>query len=151
MQKECKRHIFFFFPLFGFVALPCLVILNPSIATAGFISCISDYVFFTVLKSLNVWADYILISFFYNLLFFFSIFILTEESGNVPFQQNGILYWSGFITWHTSKLKGCPEHTELNQCGTVLTNTAWLSSCALETNRIVDSCCFLTEVSYMQK
>jgi len=111
-----------------------------------FISSISDYVFLTVLKSLNVCADYIVISFFYNLQKnFFFIYSLAKEHGNVPFQQNDSLYWSGFITsvwWHTSKLKGCPDHAELGLLGTVLTNAAWVTSCALEACRVVESLLF---------
>lgn len=147
MQNKCYvkgREEVYFFSLCGFVALARLNHFESFYRQSRcFISPTSDYVFLTALKSLNVWADYILISFFYNLQEnFFSIFILTKEHGNVPFQQKGILYWSGFIMWHTSKLKGCPEHTELDLLGTVLTNAAWLTSCALEANRIADSLLF---------
>lgn len=83
-----------------------------------------------------VWLDYIIISFFYNLQKFFSIFILIEEYGNVPFQQKEVLDWDGFIMWHTLKLNVCPENRELDLLEAVLTNAAWLTSCALATNRI---------------
>lgn len=116
-----------------------------------FISSISDYVYLTVLKSLQAWLDYIIISFFYNLWNFFSIFILVEEYGNVPFQQKEVLDWDGFIMWHTLKLNVCPENRELDLLGAVLTNAAWLTSCALEANRIVEILLFSTEVSYMWK
>lgn len=137
---QCKRNTRGLFLLFFTLWVCCSCSLNHFESlychSRCFISSISDYVYLTVLKSLQVWLDYIIISYFYNLQNFFSIFILMEEYGNVPFQQKEVLDWDGFIVWHTLKLNVCPENRELDLLGAVLTNAAWLTSCALVANRI---------------
>lgn len=59
-----------------------------------------------------------------------------EEYGNVPFQQKEVLDQDSFIMWHTLNI--CRENRELDLLEGVLTNAAWLTSCALATNRIVE-------------